>query len=81
MPSLIVRNLDPKIKERLRVQAARHGRSMEAEARDILATALGAPESSGESLYAAMRRLIDPIGGVELEIPAREPGREPPDFS
>jgi plasmid stability protein len=26
MPSLIVRNIDPEIKERLRMQAARHGR-------------------------------------------------------
>ncbi|WP_414653816.1 FitA-like ribbon-helix-helix domain-containing protein, partial [Geminicoccus sp.] len=33
MASLTVRNLDPTVKERLRVRAARHGRSMEEEVR------------------------------------------------
>jgi plasmid stability protein len=37
---LIVRNLDPKIVAALRVRAARHGRSVEAEHRDILLTTL-----------------------------------------
>jgi plasmid stability protein len=40
MSSITFRNLDPKIKERLRVRAAEHGHSMEAEARRILQTAL-----------------------------------------
>ena len=35
--TLTVRNLDETVKQKLRQQAARHGRSMEAEARDILA--------------------------------------------
>jgi len=35
--ALTVRNLDETVKQKLREQAARHGRSMEAEARDILA--------------------------------------------
>ena len=37
---LIVRNLDPDIVARLRRRAAEHGRSMEAEHRDILRDAL-----------------------------------------
>jgi antitoxin FitA len=37
---LIVRNLDPMVKERLKGRARRHGRSMEAEARLILQEAL-----------------------------------------
>ena len=36
MASLTIRNLDDAIKQRLRVQAAHHGRSMEEEAREIL---------------------------------------------
>ena len=40
MSSITIRNLDPAIKERLRVRAAEHGHSMEAEARRILQTAL-----------------------------------------
>lgn len=35
--TLTVRNLDETVKQKLRQQAALHGRSMEAEARDILA--------------------------------------------
>jgi antitoxin FitA len=40
MSQLIVRNLDPMVKERLKGRARRHGRSMEAEARLILQDAL-----------------------------------------
>ena len=41
--ALRIRNLDDRVKERLRVRAARHGRSMEAEVRAILADAVAAP--------------------------------------
>jgi len=37
MASLVVRNLDDRVKNALAEQAARNGRSMEAEVRDILA--------------------------------------------
>jgi antitoxin FitA len=40
MAQLLVRQLDHDTKERLRRRAERHGRSMEAEARDILRAAL-----------------------------------------
>ena len=36
MASITIRNLDPAVKDRLRVRAAEHGRSMEEEARLIL---------------------------------------------
>lgn len=32
-------------------------------------------------LGAAIHALFKPFGGVELEIPPREPAREPPDFA
>ena len=40
MATLTVRNLDDDLKSTLRVQAARHGRSMEEEVRSILRQAL-----------------------------------------
>jgi plasmid stability protein len=40
MAQLIVRNLDDAVKRKLQRRAARHGRSMEEEARDILRNAL-----------------------------------------
>ena len=36
MPTITIRNLDEQVKQRLRVLADEHGRSMEAEAREIL---------------------------------------------
>lgn len=38
--TLTIRNLDATVKQKLRVQAARHGRAMEAEAREILTQAV-----------------------------------------
>ncbi len=80
MATMTIRNIDDQIKIRLRVQAARHGRSMEEEARDILRTALSTEPRSGASLAEAIRARFEPLGGVELELPPREPMREPPDF-
>lgn len=79
MAMLTIRNLDPAIKERLRVRAAEHGRSMEAEVRGILQTVLSAPQRSPEpNLYERIRARFAPIGGVDLELPPREPTRDPP---
>jgi plasmid stability protein len=41
MGTLTIRDLDDAVKDRLRVRAATNGRSMEAEARAILAAAVG----------------------------------------
>jgi antitoxin FitA len=81
MSSITIRNLDPKIKERLRVRAAEHGHSMEAEARRILQTALTEPAFPPErNLYERVRARFTRLGGVDLELPDREPTREPPGF-
>jgi antitoxin FitA len=48
MPTLTIRNVDPELREQLRVRAARHGRSMEAELREILKQALGAEKRPPE---------------------------------
>jgi plasmid stability protein len=79
--SLNIRQLDPALKEQLRIRAAHHGRSMEAEARAILKEALtkGRP-TTGADLVAAIRSRFAPLGGVELELPRRGPGREAPQF-
>jgi len=54
------------------MQAAKHGRSMEEEARDILRTALWTEPGQGKNLVESIRGRIDPLGGVELELPKRE---------
>ena len=80
MASITVRNLDDGLKRRLRIRAAENGRSMEQEARDILRTALEEDAPTGKDLASAIRARFAPLGGVELELPPREPMREPPRF-
>ena len=78
--AVTVRGLAPELKARLRVRAAHNARSMEAEARAILEAALSAPEEDPTDLAAFARGLFAPLGGVELELPLREPARDPPDL-
>jgi plasmid stability protein len=78
---MTIRNIDDQLKIRLRVQAARHGRSMEDEACDILRAALSTESRAETSLVVAIRARIKPLGGVTLKLPAREPMRSPPDLS
>jgi plasmid stability protein len=78
MASVTIRNLDEETKARLRVRAARHGRSMEEEARTLLRTALREDAVSGRNLADAIRTRFRRLGGIELRLPAREPMREPP---
>jgi plasmid stability protein len=80
MASITIRRLEDRTKERLRVRAARNGRSMEAEAREILSSALNVKQPGGKGLAELIRRRFAPLGGVELEIPPREPMRDPPTF-
>ena len=76
----MIRNLDENVKKRLRLQAARHGRSMEEEARTLLAAGVKrAPHTAG-NIADAIAAIIDPLGGVELNLPPRSVTREPPRF-
>ena len=78
MASITIRQLDERVKTRLRVRAARHGRSMEEEARQILKAGVEEQATSRPNLAQSIRQLMDPLGGVELDIPPRGPIRKPP---
>jgi plasmid stability protein len=80
MASITIRNLDEGTKRRLKIRAARGNRSMEEEARSILRAALAEETQSPRDLAAAIRRRFEPLGGVDLELPRREPMREPPEL-
>lgn len=82
MASITIRNLDDDLKKLLRLRAARHGKSMEEEARSILRAALAdrVEDNLGAELYAAIRAIVEPFGGIELDLPPREPQPEPLDF-
>ena len=77
LATITIRNLDDEIKQRLRVRAAEHGRSMEEEARDILRRVMS-ESASPRDLTAAIRARVARGARADLELPAREPMREPP---
>ncbi|MCA1802051.1 MAG: Arc family DNA-binding protein [Rhodothermaceae bacterium] len=80
MPGITIRNLDKSLKEQLRVQAAKHGRSMEEEVRTILKVALATESASTGNLAESVRKRFGPLGGVDLPVVPREPIREPVNF-
>jgi antitoxin FitA len=81
MATLTIRNVDAAVKERLRVRAARHGRSMEAELRAILSDAVEADRDRPEpNLAEAIRWRFAPLGGVDLESHPSVPISPPPSF-
>ena len=80
MSTILIRQLDDATKERLRVRAAQHKRSMEAEAREILRATLTRPARSRGSLADRIHARFAGLGGVELPKIRREAMREPPTF-
>lgn len=70
MSMLTVRSLDPSVKSKLRERAARHGRSMEAEVRAILADAVADDDLRPSIADLALDHFSDIT--VELELPDRQ---------
>ncbi|MEO5338725.1 MAG: plasmid stabilization protein [Magnetospirillum sp. WYHS-4] len=69
MAQLVVRNLEEDVKAGLRRRAARHGRSMEEEVRDILRNALRPDETGSRPLGS---RLQARFAGIGLEADIEE---------
>jgi plasmid stability protein len=80
MSSITIRNLDDRLKRRLRLRAADRNRSMEEEARDILRCALAEEPRPRGNMADGIRAIIEPLGGVDLPPFPRGPIREPPDL-
>ncbi|MEO1248061.1 MAG: plasmid stabilization protein [Pseudomonadota bacterium] len=78
MASITIRNLDEETKDRLLIRAARRRRSMEDEARNILREALAGDDAMPGNLADSIAARFKPLGGIDLELPRREPMREPP---
>lgn len=75
MAGLSIRKLDDETYDRLQRRAARHGVSMEEEARRILRRAVAPPQRLGDFFV----QTFGARGGVELELPPREQ-HDPPTF-
>ena len=80
MAALNIRNLDEAVKRRLQIRAARHGRSMEAEAREIIAEAVREPADSA-GLFTALLDRFGTLGGVDVQLPGRNEPARAADFS
>jgi plasmid stability protein len=65
MTTLTIRNVDAKLKGWLRMRAARNGRSMAAELRHILNTALASEDEPETNLAEAIRCRFLPFGGID----------------
>jgi plasmid stability protein len=72
MASITIRNLDDDVKARLRLAAARHGCSMEEEARRILRTALLVEEAE-KGLGTRIHEIWAKAGGWEMPEVERTP--------
>ena len=80
MASITVRNLDDEVKRKLRVRAAEHGCSMEAELRQIISEAVNTDSTTRKGLGTRIHERFKAIGGIDLELPTRTATREPPSF-
>lgn len=79
MASVTVRNLPDETHRALRVRAAMHGRSTEAEIRAILESAVR--PSSRVKLGSMLAEIGREVGGVELEIKRDQTPTEPVDLA
>lgn len=80
MATLTIRDFDDDLKTALRVRAAKHGRSMESEVREILRTVLER-QSSGPGMAARIRQRFSGItGDADLELPERTERRRAAEF-
>jgi phosphopantothenoylcysteine decarboxylase / phosphopantothenate---cysteine ligase len=75
MASITIRQLDDDLKRRLRLRAARNGRSMEDEARTILRNAASLDDDKGEARDGA-RQHAAPRGRAAADAPARAAGSD-----
>lgn len=76
MTSIVVRGLDESVKKQLATQAKEHGRSMEAEVRDILTKAARRPH-----IGLALMQVARDVGGIDdLPIPERTDVARAADF-
>jgi len=73
MATLTIRGLDPETHARLRIAAARHGRSMEAEVRAILTERLNSPGHQ----RGLGSRIHERFAGLDDELPIPDRDQEP----
>jgi len=83
--SLLIRNLDPALHDRLKARARANHRSVSEEVRETLRAAMASDTGAGrkESIVDIADRIFGLNGGFDLELPPRgsDIERPPIDFS
>jgi hypothetical protein len=75
MATLTIRNVDDQVREQIRLQAAEHGRSMEAELRAILEDIARRRQTKPGDVFRRIQKRFSKIGGLEdgeLVMPLRD---------
>jgi plasmid stability protein len=72
MATLLIRNLDDAVRDKLRVRAAERGHSMEEEARSILASAIETEEVDPDSLPGSGATLVAELQAIFADLSAEE---------
>ena len=82
MNTITVRNVDDETKTALRARAAANGNSLEEEVRRTLRESVRRDPrpKTGAELYRRIREIVEPVGGIELEIPPCQRARRPPEL-
>lgn len=82
MATLTIRNVEDEVKRQLKINAARNGVSLEEELRSVVRQAARQPRKQPQfdNLYDAIRDLVEPHGGFDLEIPHRGFAERDPPF-
>ncbi len=80
MESITIRQIPSEIKRRLRIRAARNGRSMEMELREIIRAALLVEDDLKMNLGDKIHSRFAKLDITEIATPGRDPLRLPPVF-
>ena len=80
--TLTIRNVEDDIKKQLKIVAAQNGVSLEDELRRVVRQAAMRPRKAMQftNLYDAIRDLVEPHGGFDLDIPPRSVAERDPPF-
>jgi antitoxin FitA len=79
MAAITIRNIDDEVKNRLRLQAAQHGRSMEQEVREILMRAV-LPKRNQPAFAQRIQKHFASLELDALPVPRRRKVRTPPEM-
>ena len=80
MPTLTIRKLDEDVRDQLRIQAANHGRSMEAEVRSILKWYVRQNKPNPKQLAKRINNRFSQITDGDLPLPDRDKMPDPLKF-